>query len=288
MNEIQKIEDKSLLALISNGDTSRLNEQEKLAYYKARCEAAGLDPRCQPFQFIKLQGKEVLYALKACTDQLASKHKVATEILSQSTENGIRTVVVRAKAQDGRQTDEVGCVTVESLKGDMLCNAFMKAITKAKRRAVLSLCGLGMLDETELETIPQALPTLEEKMDKDPIHDKSPNTVAAGIKYALKNSSKYGAGKWKEVVLHFGKNKGVKLGELQPHQLRWYRIEWQPKPWKGVINGADQDLRDALDVAHEEHESAKHVQESPVEVDQTNNEFDTAKKGNDLENDDLW
>ncbi|BEJ60493.1 hypothetical protein B10172_05150 [Campylobacter jejuni] len=29
----------------------------------------------------------------------------------------------------------------------------MKAITKAKRRVTLSICGLGMLDESELETI---------------------------------------------------------------------------------------------------------------------------------------
>ena len=32
----------------------------------------------------------------------------------------------------------------------------MKAITKAKRRTILSACGLGMLDETEADTIPGA------------------------------------------------------------------------------------------------------------------------------------
>ena len=34
----------------------------------------------------------------------------------------------------------------------------MKAETKAKRRVTLSICGLGMLDETEVETIPHAYP----------------------------------------------------------------------------------------------------------------------------------
>ena len=33
-------------------------------------------------------------------------------------------------------------------------NAKLKAITKAKRRVTLSICGLGFLDETEIETIP--------------------------------------------------------------------------------------------------------------------------------------
>jgi len=36
----------------------------------------------------------------------------------------------------------------------------MKAVTKAKRRLTLSLCGLGWLDETEIETIPDAKPVV--------------------------------------------------------------------------------------------------------------------------------
>jgi hypothetical protein len=46
-------------------------------------------------------------------------------------------------------------VPIGSLKGDSLCNALMKGETKAKRRVTLSIAGLGWLDETELETIPQ-------------------------------------------------------------------------------------------------------------------------------------
>jgi hypothetical protein len=41
-----------------------------------------------------------------------------------------------------------------------LANALMKAETKAKRRVTLSIAGLGWLDETELETIPQARATI--------------------------------------------------------------------------------------------------------------------------------
>jgi hypothetical protein len=147
-----------LFSLVTGGDCAKLNDNQKLAYYKARCEAAGIDPRCQPFQFLNLQGKVVLYALKGATDQLASKHGIKVEIASQVTEAGIRTVTVRATAKDGRQTDEIGAVSVEGVKGDQLCNAYMKAVTKAKRRAVLSLCGLGMMDETEIETVPNAVP----------------------------------------------------------------------------------------------------------------------------------
>lgn len=54
-------------------------------------------------------------------------------------------------------------------------------------------------------------------------------------------------GAWREVVLHFGKNKGTKLGDLSESSLDWYAKEWQPKPYKGQIMDADLVLRAALD-----------------------------------------
>lgn len=142
--------------LISTGDIGKLNPTQRIAYYRVRCERAGLDPTAQPFEYLTLQGKTILYAKKGATDQLASNHKIRTQILNQSTEGGVRVVTVRAEAADGRCTEEVGVANVEGLKGDNLGNAMMKAVTKAKRRAILSLCGLGMMDETEVETMRHA------------------------------------------------------------------------------------------------------------------------------------
>lgn len=150
--ERHDLDDQTLFSLVSDGDCKKLSPEQRLQYYRARCDAAGLDPRAQPFQFINLNGKLVLYALKAATDQLTAKHGIQLEILDQRTEAGIRIVTVRATTRDGRSTDEIGAVAVDGLRGDNLCNALMKASTKAKRRAVLSVCGLGLLDETELET----------------------------------------------------------------------------------------------------------------------------------------
>ena len=151
---ISELDSGTMLSLVTNGDCSKLTPKQQLQYYQARCEAAGIDARTQPFQFLKLGGKVVLYALKGATDQLASKHGIVCEILSQQTEQGIRTVTVRATTKDGRQTDEIGCVPVSHIKKpDDLANAFMKAVTKAKRRAVISICGLGVIDESELDTV---------------------------------------------------------------------------------------------------------------------------------------
>ena len=153
----------TMQSLISGGDCSKLTPAQQTAYYVARCEAAGLDPRAQPFAFMTLNGKRVLYALKAASDQLAAKHGVRMTIVSQVTEDGIRIVTVHAEAKDGRQTEEIGALPIKGLTGDAMANALMKTVTKAKRRAVLSLCGLGMLDETELETIPTASQEFDRK-----------------------------------------------------------------------------------------------------------------------------
>lgn len=156
--ELVQMDSNTIMKLVAGGDTASLSPEQKLQYYRARCDAAGIDARTAPFQFIRLQGREVLYATKGATDQLAANHGVKVEILSQATESGVRTVVVRAIAKDGRQTDEIGVVPVENVRGADLANAYMKAVSKAKRRAILSICGLGMLDESEIETISGVAP----------------------------------------------------------------------------------------------------------------------------------
>ena len=62
-------------------------------------------------------------------------------------------VTAQAVDKTGRQDESTGMVDISNLKGQNLANAFMKAETKAKRRVTLSICGLGMLDESEIEDI---------------------------------------------------------------------------------------------------------------------------------------
>ena len=58
--------------------------------------------------------------------------------------------------------DRQGKMSVCNIKtGDPIANAFMKAETKAKRRGTLSICGLGMLDESEIASISSAVKVLE-------------------------------------------------------------------------------------------------------------------------------
>lgn len=156
MNELSKIDTEIISSLILNGDISKLNPTQRVQYITSLCERLGVDPLTQPFKILKLQGREVLYADKGCAQQLCKVYGISTEITKKEKIEDVYAVTVRASNKDGRFTDEDGIVTIGSSKGDSLANALMKAVTKAKRRAVLAFCGLGMLDETEIDTIPNA------------------------------------------------------------------------------------------------------------------------------------
>lgn len=140
--------------VVIRGDLSGLSPTEKSQYYSAVCESIGLNPLTRPLEYLKLNGKEVLYARKDCTDQLRSKHSVSVKLSERETIGDVYVVTATATMPSGRTDESTGAVTIGSLKGDNLANAMMKAETKAKRRVTLSICGLGFLDETELETIP--------------------------------------------------------------------------------------------------------------------------------------
>lgn len=149
------------------GDLSKLNEEQKLQHYQQYCESVGLNPLTNPVQYIPLNGKLTLYAGKNCAEQLRETHKVSINITSREKIDEVYVVTAKATMPNGRTDESTGAVNVKGLVGEALANAFMKCETKAKRRATLSICGLGILDESEVETIPGAiksqLPQMPEK-----------------------------------------------------------------------------------------------------------------------------
>lgn len=145
-------------SVITAGDLSKLNPVQRVNYYTAVCQSVGLNPLTKPFEYITLNGKMVLYARKDATDQLRDIRKVSITRLERERIDSVYVVTAYAQTVDGRTDSSMGAVNIEGLKGDALANALMKSETKAKRRVTLSICGLGMLDETELSTIPDARP----------------------------------------------------------------------------------------------------------------------------------
>ena len=142
--------------VLVSGDLAGLTESQRLEYYRAVCESLGINPLTRPFEYLKLNGRLVLYATRAAADQLRAIHGISIVDARIERQDDLITVTVRGRTRDGREDVEVGVVSVAGLRGEALANAQMKALTKAKRRLTLSLAGLGWLDETETETIPDA------------------------------------------------------------------------------------------------------------------------------------
>jgi hypothetical protein len=147
--------------LVAKGDLQGLNVKQRLSYTLTLCRRLNLDPMTGPFQFIKLNGKEVLYATRQATEQLRKLHRVSLKVVNEGwMDDGKEYYRVRVEATtpDGRADTACGVASIycgkNGAKGTAaeIANVPMKAETKAKRRATLSICGLGFLDESEIET----------------------------------------------------------------------------------------------------------------------------------------
>lgn len=144
---------------IIDGDLSRLQPRERVSYYLAVCQSLGLNPLSKPFELIRLNGKLTLYARKDCTDQLRKIHNISlskpeTHIVADD----VFVVTITAQTPDGRTDTDIGATSIKGLTSGDLSNAIMKSVTKSKRRVTLAICGLGALDESEIDTIKRAKP----------------------------------------------------------------------------------------------------------------------------------
>jgi hypothetical protein len=189
MNNDIAVQDKQqediIYSLIVNGDVSKLSPEQKVQYYTKFCEKIGLNPLTKPFEYIKLNGKEMLYAKKDATEQLRKQYGVSVISMDSKQVGDVWITQVSVKDKHERTDIATGAVNVKNLYGEAMANAVMKCETKAKRRATLSICGLGMLDESELETIPNSAKGLPE--DKKPKPEQKPKPEAKHTPDVLKN-----------------------------------------------------------------------------------------------------
>lgn len=140
--------------LLVGGELQQLSSEQRAQYYLKVCSTLGLNHLTRPFDYIFLNGKLTFYIRKDGTDQLRQIHAVSVKITSREKLEDIYVVTAQAeRTLNGitRNDESVGAVFIGGLKGAELANAIMKAETKAKRRVTLSICGLGFLDESEIE-----------------------------------------------------------------------------------------------------------------------------------------
>lgn len=143
----------ALESVLITGDLSRLNSEQRVEYYKAICLSLGLNPLTKPFDYIDMKGKLVLYLLKAGAQQLCLLHGISFEKPTIEQVGDLYCVSILCRNEQGRTDSDMAALNIKGLSGEGLANAMMKCITKAKRRATLSICGLGILDESEIEDV---------------------------------------------------------------------------------------------------------------------------------------
>jgi hypothetical protein len=161
------------------GDFSALTVHERLQYQKTLCKTLGLNPLTRPFEYIRFrnrdddeegaeptEGKMVLYARADCAAQLRKIHRVAVKVGRRELVGEFYEVEADASIGRDRTDSAIGVVWMKKwkkqrekqsilvdLQGREKANAMMRAETKAKRRVTLSICGLHMLDQSELQDL---------------------------------------------------------------------------------------------------------------------------------------
>ncbi|MBO0693270.1 MAG: hypothetical protein J2P58_10275 [Acidimicrobiaceae bacterium] len=155
MTDLEQLDAQTIETVLVEGNLAKLGPEQRVAYYARVCETLGLNPLTRPFDYINFQGRLTLYANKDCAAQLRHRDGISMEIAGRDMlgDAGIYLVIARAITRDGRAEESIGAVSVAGLRGQNLADALMKAETKAKRRVTLAVCGLGWLDETEMDSV---------------------------------------------------------------------------------------------------------------------------------------
>lgn len=161
--QVEQPDQKVLEQVITRGDLTDLSPAQRVSYYNAVCQSLQLNPLTRPFDFLKLKGPDgktqvILYARKDATEQLRAGRKISIYKLESRIENDCIIVTAYGRTPEGREDIDEGVVYIKGLIGNDAANARLKAVTKAKRRVTLSICGLGFLDESEVDSIHGARP----------------------------------------------------------------------------------------------------------------------------------
>lgn len=153
------------------GDLAALNPDQRIAFYHSVCNSLALNALTKPFIYVTLNGKLQLYATKDCAEQLRRRDCVSTAILSEGIDETrtIYKVKVKAMMPNGRTDEGSAAISIiypdeykdrdgwkkhphagKMILGEELAGIVMKTETKAKRRATMSICGLGIPQDDDL------------------------------------------------------------------------------------------------------------------------------------------
>lgn len=151
----------TLRDIVLGNDLGRLTDDQRVEYVLALCAHVGVNPITEPFKIITKDGRTFCHATKDCGAQLRALRGISITITGRERTEDIYIVTAKATDAKGRTDESIGVTMIQGVTGVELANALMGAETKSKRRVTLSICGLGMLDESELYDKPEQAPREE-------------------------------------------------------------------------------------------------------------------------------
>ena len=163
--ELAQLPNDVVTSIVLNNNLSGLTKEQQVQYVSYRCHKAGLDVAGHPFDLItNKDGKTVIYANKEAAAQLNQLRSLSPVVSKEEFLMGETIYKVTYKVtENGRSTEDCGAVGLVKIKKgvqgqpdearkmspDEVADAIMKAHTKAKRRAILTHCGIGTNDADE-------------------------------------------------------------------------------------------------------------------------------------------
>lgn len=150
-------------AFMTSGDLSRMPKAVKDQFITSLAVKIGVPPYPPPFMFATdKRGKETLVPTKHLAQALRDKCGISTEITYQGplvmgneVDTSIYVVRIKGTLPNGRYAEDMGtgCFVGDTIAGRGKADEILKTVTKACNRVTYNLLGLGLLDETELDSM---------------------------------------------------------------------------------------------------------------------------------------
>jgi hypothetical protein len=154
-------------------------------------------------------------------------------------------------------------VILERVEHDNPADYFNTVLKIAKKRAhvdaILTATAASDIFTQDAEDIRENLAAFESDEPQDNRRSETPPQPAGEnppprVPASSTVSASAGGMDWRGIKVHFGKNKGMTLGQMKEPLLEWYIQNWEPKEWNGRISDEDKSLRAALNAAAAEME----------------------------------
>lgn len=183
--QITKQESKGLMppaalrALMYN-DWKGVGDADRMRHISNTCEVLKIPTPMNPFQFIEMKGKVVLYATSAAAQLIANANLISTKIKNRDFDDqtNILTILMEATMPNGRSVENFACMYLGGLTGENRANAMMKCITKASRRTIFAMVGLSALDEDDVAEMKKNQPLTDAA---DPYDQRIPTQIAIPV-----------------------------------------------------------------------------------------------------------